>query len=164
MGTGPAVKAESLGGVAAVLESECASCEIETTHLLSLPTLFSLSLSLVTSPLHSRHYQFLPHHHHHPHPTLKLKATTRDDIVVVRSSGGNFNFNYSFLSVAKFLCLASSLVSLAANLAVRALELKEGGASGIGWEQGLCVVGDCVVGRWSRDWVVDLEAVVAAVV
>ena len=45
-----------------------------------------------------------------------------------------------------------------------ALELEEGGAGGIGWEQGLGVVGDCVVGRWSRDWVVDSEAAVAAVV
>lgn len=26
------------------------------------------------------------------------------------------------------------------------------------------MVGDCVVGRWSRDWVVDSEAAVAAVV
>ncbi|KAK4584100.1 hypothetical protein RGQ29_022009 [Quercus rubra] len=121
----------------------------KNTTTVSLP----ITSRHVTSPLHSRHYQFLPHH---PHPTLRLRlrATTRDEVVAV--GGGNSNFNFdSFLSVAEFLCLASSLVGLAANLAVllsskKAVLVELVGNKVWAWWGIALLAGGVAIGSWIR--------------
>ncbi|KAM3709673.1 hypothetical protein ACB098_02G191800 [Castanea mollissima] len=130
----------------------------KNTTTVSLP----ITSRHVTSPLHSRHYQFLPHrhhhHHYHHHPTLRLRATTKDDddVVVVGGGGGNFNFNFdSFLSVAEFLCLASSLVGLAANLAVllsskKAVLVELVGNKVWAWWGIALLAGGVAIGSWIR--------------
>ena len=125
----------------------------KNTTAISLP----ITSRHVTSPLHSRHYQFLPHHHPHPTLRLRLRATTRDDVVVVAGGGGgNSNFNFdSVLSVAEFLCLASSLVGLAANLAVllsskKAVLVELVGNKAWAWWGIALLAGGVAIGSWIR--------------
>lgn len=125
----------------------------KNTTTVSLP----ITSRHVTSPLHSRHYQFLPRHHPHPTLRLRLRATTRDDVVVVAGGGGgNSNFNFdSFLSVAEFLCLASSLVGLAANLAVllsskKAVLVELVGNKAWAWWGIALLAGGVAIGSWIR--------------